>query len=479
MDNKRKSVSPDEAEKLDVLTKQLKEKFKRAKKNNDDIARERSTQYNPITNVLETMLEHQQRQNTPIVQAIESLENKLVPLTQQQQPAIDYDSAREDDVASDNGVEVDLNQTLIDPLRVYTPTAKLHSIDESFLYGTPTSSTGTPIQTYLGKEASKFLPRAKDKVFGLYFNNRAKSYMIGNKKVKFAYEDIYVDDEKYQGTPGLWRLLTYVEPPDSVMYTSNDYENYKKILISTDSLYHGNNRESNKPKSSKGTKWINLCRDIWKEIQGTDSNTIGSGILEYNDNNVEYKYVDNLNKLISRMHYIYSQEQAGNNNFHNEKIGILKFFNNQLEDVIDSPKGTEYLMKFISNVPSKFMKDEKLGSGLFNTILKKIPFEVHAPGYNYLGPGTDLDNRLARGDKPINKLDEAAREHDLFYRDHEKTADRHVADKILQDKALERVKSSDADRAEKFWSLATATGMLVKRKLGMGIQPQLKFSIMN
>lgn len=465
-----KSVTPKEADKLDALAKQLKEKFLRAQKDNDEIERERSIRYKPITNALETMLEHQHHQNTPIVEAIGSLENKLAPLTQQQ--TINYNNDTDDD-----SVGVDLNETLIEP-RQYTPTARLHSIDESFLYGSP-SSSGTPIETYLGKWASKCLPQAKDRVFGLYFDNQAKSYMIGNKVVKFEYDDIYVDNKKYKGTPGLWRFLTYEEPPREVLYSKDDYENYKKILIATDALYQGNNRESNKPKASKGAKWTNLCRNIWKEMHEKNNTSTGSGILEYNDKNVEYKYVDNLTSLISRLHYIYGQENAGNNNFHNEKLGIFKFFTNQLEGMIDSPKGTEYLIKYITNVPSKFMKDEKFGSGLFNTILKKIPFEIHAPGYHYLGPGTDLDNRLARGDMPINKLDAAARDHDLFYRDHDKTRDRHVADKILQDKAWGRFKSADADSGEKFWSLATAAGMLAKRKLGMGIEPQLKFTIMN
>lgn len=37
--------------------------------------------------------------------------------------------------------------------------------------------------------------------------------------------------------------------------------------------------------------------------------------------------------------------------------------------------------------------------------------------YNYCGPFTKLDERLARGDKGINELDEVCKQHDIAYRD--------------------------------------------------------------
>jgi len=40
--------------------------------------------------------------------------------------------------------------------------------------------------------------------------------------------------------------------------------------------------------------------------------------------------------------------------------------------------------------------------------------ELHIPGYSYCGPFTKLNERLARGDEPINKLDAGCKEHDIF-----------------------------------------------------------------
>ena len=46
---------------------------------------------------------------------------------------------------------------------------------------------------------------------------------------------------------------------------------------------------------------------------------------------------------------------------------------------------------------------------------EKYNTEFHIPGYNYAGPGTKVVTRLLRGDKGINKLDEACRIHDIEY----------------------------------------------------------------
>jgi len=51
----------------------------------------------------------------------------------------------------------------------------------------------------------------------------------------------------------------------------------------------------------------------------------------------------------------------------------------------------------------------KRGSGIINKIIITLPFEAHIPGYNFCGPGTKLKQRLERGDRGINQLDEACR----------------------------------------------------------------------
>ena len=77
------------------------------------------------------------------------------------------------------------------------------------------------------------------------------------------------------------------------------------------------------------------------------------------------------------------------------------------------------------------------GDGLLNTAINKLPFELHIPGgYRFCGPGTKLEKRLARGDKGINELDEACKEHDIAYSKEKDLEHRHKADRILADKAM-------------------------------------------
>lgn len=109
------------------------------------------------------------------------------------------------------------------------------------------------------------------------------------------------------------------------------------------------------------------------------------------------------------------------------------------------------------------------GEGVINTLINKLPFEIHIPQYEFCGPGTRLDKRLARGDKGINPLDAACRTHDIAYRDYKDLENRHRADKVLEDAAWNRFKSQDASFGEKTSALAVTAIMKTKRKLGMGV----------
>jgi hypothetical protein len=114
------------------------------------------------------------------------------------------------------------------------------------------------------------------------------------------------------------------------------------------------------------------------------------------------------------------------------------------------------------------------GRGLVNSIINRLPVELHIPGYQYCGPGTKLDKRLTRGDPGINQLDKACKEHDIAYSQHKDIKQRHIADQLLEDRAWRRVKSRDAGLGEKSAAWAVTNTMKVKRKLGMGLSPQKK-----
>jgi Domain of unknown function (DUF5679)/Phospholipase A2-like domain len=87
-------------------------------------------------------------------------------------------------------------------------------------------------------------------------------------------------------------------------------------------------------------------------------------------------------------------------------------------------------------IKTQFVKHA--GSGFFNTIINKLPFEMHLPGHNFTGPGTKLDKRLNEDgtpkewSKPINRVDNAAYHHDVCYAKNQDTETRNkVCDKVM------------------------------------------------
>lgn len=110
------------------------------------------------------------------------------------------------------------------------------------------------------------------------------------------------------------------------------------------------------------------------------------------------------------------------------------------------------------------------GGGLLNNIINNLPFELHLPGYNYCGPGTKLKERLLRGDKGVNKLDEACMQHDIAYSNFSDLDNRHKADLQLMNMAKKRLLSKDSSKGEKLASWLVNKVMKAKVKTGSGIK---------
>ncbi|KAL4153100.1 hypothetical protein QTP88_000933 [Uroleucon formosanum] len=106
------------------------------------------------------------------------------------------------------------------------------------------------------------------------------------------------------------------------------------------------------------------------------------------------------------------------------------------------------------------------GSGLINTLINKLPIELHV--INTADLVQIKKKRLARGDKGINLLDSACRKHDIAYEQSNSIADRNKADYILEQRAWDRFKSKDSSLKEKAVAWGVTTAMKAKRKVGGG-----------
>lgn len=83
-----------------------------------------------------------------------------------------------------------------------------------------------------------------------------------------------------------------------------------------------------------------------------------------------------------------------------------------------------------------------------------------------------MEERLARGDKGINGLDEFCKDHDIAYSKHKDSSERYKADQKLKEGAISRMFSKDASLGERAASLLVSTAMKAKTglsKFGMGM----------
>ena len=86
-------------------------------------------------------------------------------------------------------------------------------------------------------------------MYGLYVKDG--KFYIGNKLYIIVDNDLVVgkdEYEEYEGTFGLWELIVSKEPKD---FTKEDYENYAKLMVKTNTLYRENNPENKRPKAVK------------------------------------------------------------------------------------------------------------------------------------------------------------------------------------------------------------------------------------
>lgn len=117
------------------------------------------------------------------------------------------------------------------------------------------------------------------------------------------------------------------------------------------------------------------------------------------------------------------------------------------------------------------MAKTKIGYGITDTIIDKLP-ELHLKTYQFCGPGTKLDERLARGDAGKNELDVACKHHDIAYATNKDSASRSKADKILIERAFKRIYARDAKLDERAAALLVSvlmTGKLGLTKIGLGL----------
>ena len=214
-------------------------------------------------------------------------------------PITDVQKSTAEDIRSD--IKENMLQKITFP--AYLSIEGFHQEEEEEQHP-DTQFIGPIAQEYLRKFATK---SESDRTYGLYDKNG--NFYIGNKPVTIVDDNIIVDGEEYQGTPGLWELII-AKNPDSEIYTEQDHRNYAKIMIASNALKKGNDPKSPRPKASKGNKWKSLLREVWD-----NRDYEGSG-------NTVVVIPSDPNALLERLDLLMASKAAGNTGVRNELVSI-------------------------------------------------------------------------------------------------------------------------------------------------------------
>ena len=171
----------------------------------------------------------------------------------------------------------------------------------------------------IGEIAYKFLNRPHpDKTFGI--RKEYGHHVIGNKHVIVDGDDIVIKEngERFEGTPGLWELITSKTPK---IYTDGDYDNYSDLMAMTNAIRVGNDENSRYPKASKSYKWLNIIRPIWNRIKE-------HYIYRYPEKKEGYEgegvvvIPSDPNALLERLDLLIASQGAGHTGVRNELVSI-------------------------------------------------------------------------------------------------------------------------------------------------------------
>ena len=181
----------------------------------------------------------------------------------------------------------------------------------------------------LGKTAYNYLHGEesydRDKTFGIHFGQDGNYHMgaqkgkdglyRGNKKmITIAYNNIYVDDEKFTGTPGLWELIME-NIPNPEKYTKEDLKRYEYLLFKTNAINQDFDPNNPYPRASRSYKWQNIVSLIWAEKTAGKAfgKTAGKGVVVI---------PSDPNALLERLDLLLASQEAGHTGVRNELISI-------------------------------------------------------------------------------------------------------------------------------------------------------------
>ncbi|KYM94639.1 hypothetical protein ALC62_14726 [Cyphomyrmex costatus] len=169
-----------------------------------------------------------------------------------------------------------------------------------------------------GKEAVNI-----DVVYGVYFSDEGT--MLGDKRITLSKnDDIIIDGQRYDGTPGLYELI-FMRFSNESICTDDDVQTYKSILLTTNAYRRGHNA-GNQVLGNKGHKYKNIIAPL---VLGKKVGTVIKKKLDLpcamslTDNRIDYVHWDDPNDLVDRLRLLEASRQADHNGHDNEILSII------------------------------------------------------------------------------------------------------------------------------------------------------------
>ena len=203
----------------------------------------------------------------------------------------------------------------------------------------------------IGPTASKYLlPTFRQKATQSDIkpgDSKGTFFKIGETPIKIENDDIIIDDERFKGTNGLWKLITSKDIPDITEYGAKDLADYITIMHITKATYDKNNK-----RVGGNDKMNKLIKPFVKTLEKDG----GEGLIDRIDEhfgNEEEEYEEEYeedalypftptkgtglsvagqglkilpsdpNALIDRFDLLFSSKKAGHTGVRNEIVSIL------------------------------------------------------------------------------------------------------------------------------------------------------------
>lgn len=172
--------------------------------------------------------------------------------------------------------------------------------------------------------------------YALHYYSNTDTWKVAHSIVTIIGKDLEVKGTRYEGTPGLYALLTFKQVDN---LDKRDIQSYRDIITSTNA-HRVKYSAKGKIVSNNSWKFKNILQPYFKKKGGGVSVKKGKGILKnvfklLNTKNTEYRFWRDPSELVQRMRLLTAAKKAGNNNKQNkneyysavsqlEKEGIIK-----------------------------------------------------------------------------------------------------------------------------------------------------------